>query len=51
MFRDLNRDHGLTVIIVTHDPKTAAFTDRAIHMRDGLITEGVASELNASLKK
>ena len=51
MFRDLNRDHGLTVIIVTHDPKTAAFTDRAIHMSDGLITEGVATELNASLKK
>lgn len=51
MFRDLNRDQGLTVIIVTHDPKTAAFTDRAIHMSDGLITEGVATELNASLKK
>ena len=24
MFRDLNRDQGLTVIIVTHDPKTAS---------------------------
>ena len=51
MFRDLNRDQGLTVIIVTHDPKTAAFTDRAIRMSDGLITEGVATELSAKLTK
>ena len=51
MFRDLNRKHGITVIIVTHDPKTAAFTDRAINMSDGLITEGVSDELSATLKK
>lgn len=51
MFRDLNRDQGITVIIVTHDPKTAAFTDRAIRMSDGLITEGVATELSAKLTK
>lgn len=51
MFRDLNRKHGLTVIIVTHDPKTAAFTDRAINMADGLICEGVSDELSATLKK
>lgn len=51
MFRDLNRQQGLTVIIVTHDPKTAAFTDRAINMSDGLILEGVAEELSATLKK
>ncbi len=51
MFRDLNRQQGLTVIIVTHDPKTAAFTDRAINMSDGLILEGVSDELSATLKK
>ncbi len=51
MFRDLNRQQGLTVIIVTHDPKTAAFTDRAINMSDGLIMEGVSDELNATLRK
>ena len=47
MFRELNRQQGITVIIVTHDPKTAAFTD----MSDGLITEGVSEELSATLKK
>ena len=51
MFRELNRKQGLTVIIVTHDPKTAAFTDRAINMSDGLILEGVADELSATLAK
>ena len=51
MFRELNRKHGITVIIVTHDPKTAAFTDRAINMCDGLIMEGVSNELTATLKK
>ena len=51
MFRELNRQKGITVIIVTHDPKTAAFTDRAINMSDGLITEGVSEELSATLAK
>lgn len=51
MFRELNRSKGITVIIVTHDPKTAAFTDRAINMSDGLILEGVADELSATLAK
>ncbi len=51
MFRELNRGQGITVIIVTHDPKTAAFTDRAINMSDGLILEGVSEELTATLRK
>ena len=51
MFRERNRRKGLTVIIVTHDPKTAAFTDRAINMSDGLILEGVSEELSATLQK
>lgn len=49
MFRDLNREKGLTIIIVTHDPKTAAFTDRAINMCDGLITSGISDDLHENL--
>jgi putative ABC transport system ATP-binding protein len=33
----LNRTHGITLIIVTHDPELAARCDRRIDMRDGLI--------------
>ncbi len=47
MFKDLNREKGITVILVTHDPKIANFTDRAINMEDGLICEGVSSMLSA----
>jgi macrolide transport system ATP-binding/permease protein len=33
----LNRDQGLTVIVVTHDPDVAQYTDRVISFRDGLL--------------
>lgn len=46
MFKDLNRQQGITVILVTHDPKIAAFTDRAINMADGLICEGISDMLS-----
>ena len=39
MFRRLNAEEGLTVIIVTHDPEVAATTKRTIRMRDGLIED------------
>lgn len=32
-----NREHGLTIILVTHEPDIAEFADRAITMRDGNI--------------
>ena len=33
----LNQEHGLTIIIVTHDSDMAAYARREIHFRDGLI--------------
>jgi macrolide transport system ATP-binding/permease protein len=33
----LNRDTGLTVVLVTHEPDMAAFADRIVTVRDGLI--------------
>ncbi len=31
-----NRDRGLTIIMVTHEPEMAAYAGRQIHFRDGL---------------
>ncbi len=49
MFQQLNAD-GITVILVTHDPKVAAFAHRTIRLGDGLVEgddrrESVASDM------
>jgi putative ABC transport system ATP-binding protein len=36
-----NRENGMTVIIVTHDPSVAAHTQRVIRLRDGLLETAV----------
>ncbi|MQC17071.1 MAG: ABC transporter ATP-binding protein [Chloroflexi bacterium] len=37
LMQQLNRDHGQTFVIVTHDPGIAARCHRTVYMRDGLI--------------
>jgi putative ABC transport system ATP-binding protein/lipoprotein-releasing system ATP-binding protein len=37
LFEKLNREHSMTVIMVTHDPDYAARATRRIHMVDGRI--------------
>ncbi len=37
---NLNRDHGITLVFVTHDMKIAQHTQRIIMVRDGLVEEG-----------
>jgi len=37
ILRNLNKERGVTEIIVTHDPSITRFTHRTIHIRDGLI--------------
>jgi ABC-type lipoprotein export system ATPase subunit len=37
LFRDLNRDSGITVILVTHDPAVAHVARRIVVLKDGLV--------------
>jgi putative ABC transport system ATP-binding protein len=35
IFQRLNREKGITMIVVTHDPDIAAYSNRSIHFKDG----------------
>jgi putative ABC transport system ATP-binding protein len=35
IFQRLNREKGITMIVVTHDPDVAAYSNRSIHFKDG----------------
>jgi putative ABC transport system ATP-binding protein len=49
ILQGLNRERGITVVLVTHDPTIAHHTNRIVHLYDGLITneETVAEPLLA----
>lgn len=47
LFNDLNRELGLTMLIVSHDPSLARHVNRVVAIRDGrLATETVRSRAN-----
>ncbi|MCX6022012.1 MAG: ABC transporter ATP-binding protein [Chloroflexi bacterium] len=37
LFGELNRDEGITIVLVTHAREVAEYTDRIIHIRDGVV--------------
>ena len=39
----LNRDHGITVLMVTHEPDMAAYAHRMVHFVDGRIARDAAN--------
>ena len=49
LFFDLRDKFGQTFVIVTHDEQLATITDRAIHMRDGLLDIPMVSDLSADI--
>ncbi|HYI15273.1 MAG TPA: ATP-binding cassette domain-containing protein, partial [Thermomicrobiales bacterium] len=44
LMRELNQSHQQTFVIVTHDPRIGAMTNRIIRMKDGLV---VSEEFSA----
>ncbi len=51
IFETLNRELGLTVVIVTHEAEVAHHTRRVVHVRDGLIEEGAAPRALGALDR
>ncbi|AEB28842.1 uncharacterized ABC transporter ATP-binding protein YknY [Carnobacterium sp. 17-4] len=41
IFKQLNEEEGVTIILVTHDPKTVEYCNRIVRMQDGVLTEEV----------
>jgi len=37
VFKRLNQEKGITIILVTHDPEVSAIAEKKMHIRDGLI--------------
>lgn len=41
IFRSLNEDQGLTIVLVTHEPDIASYAQRVLTFRDGLVVSDV----------
>ena len=44
MLRQLNKELGQTIVMITHNPEAAAYSDRVVHMRDGVIVDGTPAD-------
>ena len=44
MLHQLNKELGQTIVMITHNPEAAAYCDRVVHMRDGVIVNGVPAD-------
>ena len=44
MLSQLNRELGQTIVMITHNPEAAAYGQRVVHMRDGVIVDGVLAD-------
>ena len=49
LLSDLNRASGITVLMVTHEPDMAAFAQRVIHFKDGLVAHVEANHRQGTL--
>jgi putative ABC transport system ATP-binding protein len=45
IFQQLNREHGITVVVVTHSDEVARFANRTITFRDGRIVKDTGGSI------
>ncbi|QWT22620.1 ABC transporter ATP-binding protein [Bacillus sp. NP157] len=43
LLRELNREHGKTIVMVTHDPKAAEYANHTLHLDKGTLVEQAAA--------
>ncbi|WP_285405202.1 ABC transporter ATP-binding protein [Luteibacter sp. ME-Dv--P-043b] len=43
LLRELNREHGKTIVMVTHDPKAAEYANHTLHLDKGSLVEHAAA--------
>lgn len=49
LLQTLNREQGITLIVVTHDEEVASYADRIVKLRDGQIVEEINNKRDADL--
>ena len=43
LLRQLNKELGQTIVMITHNPEAATYGNRVLHMRDGMVVDGPAA--------
>jgi len=44
MLKRLNKEFGQSIVMITHNPEAAMYADRVVHMRDGVIVDGMPAD-------
>src|SRR5216684_1305076 len=44
MLRQLNKELGQTIVMITHNPEAVTYFDRVVHMRDGVVVDGIPAD-------
>jgi putative ABC transport system ATP-binding protein len=51
LLRQVTKDYGRTVVMVTHDPRIAAYADRIVFLKDGRVVDETNLERRGSAQK
>ncbi|MFO7631996.1 MAG: ABC transporter ATP-binding protein [Caldilinea sp.] len=49
LFQRLNKERGITIVFVTHNPETAEYCHRIVRVRDGLVESDMLQQASAGI--